>query len=74
MRDIFSVSVKFERGVLSAGEEDVVDLTCEGSEPAAVVDLTNNDSVVVSLPLGTLRWAKKAFCDTECSTRTHRLT
>ncbi|XP_030223703.1 E3 ubiquitin-protein ligase RNF4 isoform X2 [Gadus morhua] len=30
-----------------AGEEDVVDLTCEGTEPAAVVDLTNNDSVVV---------------------------
>uniref|UniRef100_A0A8C1KKS2 E3 ubiquitin-protein ligase RNF4 n=2 Tax=Cyprinus carpio TaxID=7962 RepID=A0A8C1KKS2_CYPCA len=28
--------------------EDVVDLTCEGSEPA-VVDLTNNDSIVVSL-------------------------
>lgn len=28
--------------------EEVVDLTCEGSEPA-VVDLTNNDSVVVSL-------------------------
>lgn len=28
--------------------EDVVDLTCEGSEPP-VVDLTNNDSVVVSL-------------------------
>ncbi|KTF78342.1 hypothetical protein cypCar_00026360, partial [Cyprinus carpio] len=27
---------------------DVVDLTCEGSEPA-VVDLTNNDSIVVSL-------------------------
>ncbi|KAI4883257.1 hypothetical protein NFI96_015886, partial [Prochilodus magdalenae] len=27
--------------------EEVVDLTCEGSEPA-VVDLTNNDSVVVS--------------------------
>uniref|UniRef100_A0A672KJL7 Ring finger protein 4 n=1 Tax=Sinocyclocheilus grahami TaxID=75366 RepID=A0A672KJL7_SINGR len=26
--------------------EDVVDLTCEGSEPA-VVDLTNNDSIVV---------------------------
>uniref|UniRef100_A0A8C5BE01 RING-type domain-containing protein n=1 Tax=Gadus morhua TaxID=8049 RepID=A0A8C5BE01_GADMO len=33
-------------------EEDVVDLTCEGTEPAAVVDLTNNDSVVVS-PEGT---------------------
>lgn len=33
-----------------AGEE-VVDLTCEGSE-LTVVDLTNNDSVVVSL--GTL--------------------
>ncbi|XP_071755679.1 E3 ubiquitin-protein ligase RNF4 isoform X1 [Centroberyx gerrardi] len=31
----------------AASEEDVVDLTCEGSEPAAVVDLTNNDSVVV---------------------------
>ncbi|CAL8238171.1 unnamed protein product, partial [Merluccius merluccius] len=31
-----------------AGEEDVVDLTCEGTEPAAVVDLTNNDSIVVS--------------------------
>ncbi|CAL8303140.1 unnamed protein product [Arctogadus glacialis] len=30
-----------------AGEEDVVDLTCEGTEPAAVVDLTNNDSVVL---------------------------
>ncbi|KAM6977856.1 E3 ubiquitin-protein ligase RNF4 [Aplochiton taeniatus] len=28
-------------------EEEVVDLTCEGSEPAAVVDLTNNDSVVL---------------------------
>lgn len=28
--------------------EEVVDLTCEGSEPP-VVDLTNNDSVVVSL-------------------------
>ncbi len=33
--------------------EDVVDLTCEGSEPA-VVDLTNNDSIVVSLE--TLYW------------------
>ncbi|XP_062332789.1 RING finger protein 4 isoform X2 [Osmerus eperlanus] len=31
----------------ASSEEDVVDLTCEGSEPAAVVDLTNNDSVVV---------------------------
>ncbi|XP_029917945.1 E3 ubiquitin-protein ligase RNF4 [Myripristis murdjan] len=31
----------------AGSEEDVVDLTCEGSEPAAVVDLTNNDSVVV---------------------------
>uniref|UniRef100_A0A8C7PAB4 Ring finger protein 4 n=1 Tax=Oncorhynchus mykiss TaxID=8022 RepID=A0A8C7PAB4_ONCMY len=29
-----------------AGEEEVVDLTCEGSE-LTVVDLTNNDSVVV---------------------------
>lgn len=29
-----------------AGVEEVVDLTCEGSE-AAVVDLTNNDSVLV---------------------------
>lgn len=28
-------------------EEEVVDLTCEGSEPAAVVDLTNNDSIVL---------------------------
>ncbi|XP_077091858.1 E3 ubiquitin-protein ligase RNF4 isoform X2 [Siphateles boraxobius] len=28
--------------------EDVVDLTCEGSE-TAVVDLTNNDSIVVSI-------------------------
>ncbi len=26
----------------------MVDLTCEGSEPA-VVDLTNNESIVVSL-------------------------
>ncbi|XP_056142143.1 RING finger protein 4 isoform X2 [Lampris incognitus] len=31
----------------TTSEEDVVDLTCEGSEPAAVVDLTNNDSVVL---------------------------
>ncbi|XP_071369007.1 E3 ubiquitin-protein ligase RNF4 isoform X1 [Centroberyx affinis] len=31
----------------AASAEDVVDLTCEGLEPAAVVDLTNNDSVVV---------------------------
>lgn len=31
----------------ASSEEDVVDLTCEGSDPAAVVDLTNNDSVVV---------------------------
>ncbi|KAM3866910.1 E3 ubiquitin-protein ligase RNF4 [Diretmus argenteus] len=31
----------------TASEEDVVDLTREGSELAAVVDLTNNDSVVV---------------------------
>ncbi|XP_037635579.1 RING finger protein 4 [Sebastes umbrosus] len=27
--------------------EEVVDLTCEGSEAAAVVDLTNNDSVLL---------------------------
>uniref|UniRef100_A0A671KBK7 E3 ubiquitin-protein ligase RNF4-like n=1 Tax=Sinocyclocheilus anshuiensis TaxID=1608454 RepID=A0A671KBK7_9TELE len=31
-----------------AHSEDVVDLTCEGSEPA-IVDLTNNDSIVVSV-------------------------
>ncbi|KAG7257025.1 hypothetical protein CRUP_025405 [Coryphaenoides rupestris] len=31
-----------------AGEEDVVDLTRDGTELAAVVDLTNYDSVVVS--------------------------
>ncbi|KAM8847770.1 E3 ubiquitin-protein ligase RNF4 [Synchiropus picturatus] len=29
------------------GEEDVVDLTCEGSDTSAVVDLTNNDSVLL---------------------------
>ncbi|KAI5104918.1 E3 ubiquitin-protein ligase RNF4 [Silurus meridionalis] len=33
-------------GVELVEGEDVVDLTCEGSEPA-VVDLTNNDSVVI---------------------------
>lgn len=32
---------------MCTGVEEVVDLTCEGSE-AAVVDLTNNDSVLVT--------------------------
>lgn len=35
------------RLVLCLGVEEVVDLTCEGSE-CAVVDLTNNDSVLVT--------------------------
>ncbi|TST60402.1 Selenoprotein T2 [Bagarius yarrelli] len=50
---VFFLSNMLETQFLSTGAfeitlngEEVVDLTCEGSEPA-VVDLTNNDSVVV---------------------------
>lgn len=41
---VTSISNQF---VLCLGVEEVVDLTCEGSE-CAVVDLTNNDSVLVT--------------------------
>ncbi|XP_067103768.1 RING finger protein 4 isoform X4 [Osmerus mordax] len=44
----------------ASSEEDVVDLTCEGSEPAAVVDLTNNDSVVA--PTAVVRSTARATC------------
>lgn len=46
----FLLLVTYPLFSLGSSDEEVVDLTCEGSEPA-VVDLTNNDSVVVSLLL-----------------------
>ncbi|XP_062332790.1 RING finger protein 4 isoform X3 [Osmerus eperlanus] len=52
----------------ASSEEDVVDLTCEGSEPAAVVDLTNNDSVVLRFfpspqaPTAGVRSTARATC------------
>lgn len=48
--------------VLCLGVEEVVDLTCEGSE-CAVVDLTNNDSVLV----------KQHNCKCSYHTHTHTL-
>lgn len=58
-RSLGSVVVNVcSRALFEAGDE-IVDLTCESLEPV-VVDLTHNDSVVVSLSLSARQHASEA--------------